>query len=84
MDKLEAVTLESEREDSKDEHGSFFLGTPQEPCSYNVSPESIICKLFKRMVVDAFVYHKLCKSRGCTCGTDLAAKASMINQQLMV
>ena len=26
----------------------------------------LVSKLFKRMVVDAFVYHKYCKSRGCT------------------
>ena len=26
----------------------------------------LVCKLFKRMVVDAFVYHKYYKSHGCT------------------
>jgi hypothetical protein len=44
----------------------------------------LVCKIFRRLVVDAFVYHKVCKSRGFTCGTDHAAKDSMINQQLAV
>jgi hypothetical protein len=91
MEKLEVLILESEREDSIDKHGSFFLGKSQEPCSYNTSPESdelnvtskykdhnhskiFICKMFRRMVVDAFVYHKFCKSRGCTHGSNLAAE----------
>jgi hypothetical protein len=26
----------------------------------------LVCKLFKRMVVDVFIYHKYCKSRSCT------------------
>jgi hypothetical protein len=26
----------------------------------------LVSKLFKRMVVDAFVYHKYCKSHRCT------------------
>jgi hypothetical protein len=26
----------------------------------------LVCKLFKRMVMDAFVYHKYCKSHFCT------------------
>jgi hypothetical protein len=25
----------------------------------------LVSKLFKRMVVDAFIYHKYCKSRSC-------------------
>jgi hypothetical protein len=82
MLKLEALTLKFEREDSADEHGSFFLEKLQEPCSFNATPESgtlcapstrkdcnhlkvLSCKIFRRLVVDAFVYHKHCKFRGC-------------------
>ena len=36
----EAPTLESEVKDSINEHGSFILVIPQEPCSFNTSPES--------------------------------------------
>ena len=35
----EALTLESERKDSIDEHGSFILEIQQEPCKFNASPE---------------------------------------------
>ena len=64
--------------DSIDEHGSFILKIPQEPWSFNNSPESdMFCassthegynnlkglsrKTFRRLVVDAYVYHKHCK-----------------------
>ena len=63
-----------------DEHGSYFLTIPSNPCSYEKSPESIcnstitcqiynpflisVHKNFKRVVVDAFVYHKFCKFCG--------------------
>ena len=36
----EAPTLESKEKDSLDEHGSFSLEIPQEPCSFNASSES--------------------------------------------
>ena len=36
----DAPTLESKEKDSLDEHGSFILEIPQEPCSFNASPES--------------------------------------------
>jgi hypothetical protein len=36
----EAPTLESKEKDSLDEHGSFILEIPQEPCSFIASPES--------------------------------------------
>jgi hypothetical protein len=39
MEKLEALTLESEREDSTHDHGSFFLEKPQEPCSHSAPLE---------------------------------------------
>jgi len=35
-----APTLESKQKDSLDEHGSFILEIPQEPCLLNASPES--------------------------------------------
>ena len=79
----EAPTLESKVKDSLDKHGSFTPEIPQEPCSFNASPESgmlsasrtheksnhskvFSCKIFRRVVVDAFVYRKHCKFRGCT------------------
>jgi hypothetical protein len=87
----EAPTLESEGKDSTDEHRSFILEIPQEPCSFNASPQSgmvcassthedcnhlkyLSCKIFKRLVVDAFVYHKYCKFRGCTMAITLQLK----------
>jgi hypothetical protein len=80
MEFCEAPTLESEGKDSIDEHGSFILEIPQEPCSFNASPESGMlcapsthedynhlkvpsCKIFRRLVVDAFVCHKHWKFR---------------------
>ena len=79
----EAPSLESKEKDSTDEHGSFTLDIPLEPCSFNASPESGMLsascthkesnhskvfsyKIFRRVVVDAFVYRKHCKFRGCT------------------
>jgi len=79
----EAPTLESNEKDSLDEHGSFTIEIPQEPCSFNASPESGMLsasrtheksnhskvfsyKIFRRVVVDAFVYRKHCKFCGCT------------------
>jgi hypothetical protein len=42
----EAPTLGFEGKDSTDEHGSFILKIPQEPCSFNVSPKSgMLCAL---------------------------------------
>jgi len=87
----EAMTLESKGKDSTDEHGSFILEIPQEPCSSNASPESgmlcapsidenynylkvLSCKMFRRLVVDSYVYHKHCKFRGCTVALILQLK----------
>jgi hypothetical protein len=39
------------------------------------------CKIFRRLVVDAFVYHKHCKFRGCIVALTLQLK---LHQQLMV
>jgi hypothetical protein len=37
------------------------------PCPYGEHNHLslLICKIFKRMVVDVFIYHKYCKSRSC-------------------
>jgi hypothetical protein len=91
MEFSEAPTLESEGKDSIDEHGSFILEIPQEPCSFNVSLESgtlcaqskhedfnhlkvLSCKIFRRLVVDAYVCHKHCKFYGCTVALTLQLK----------
>jgi hypothetical protein len=37
----------------------------------------LVHKLFRRIVVDAFIYHKFCKY--CNCGTNLAALTIMLN-----
>jgi hypothetical protein len=71
--------LELEKEDGIDEHGSYFMNTSSNSCSYEKSPESIdlsniatheifnpvilsASKDFERVVVDAYVYHKYCRS----------------------
>ena len=81
LDIHEESTLELEREDDINEHGSYFINTSSNPCSYEKSPKSIglsniatheifnplilpVHKDFEREVVDAYVYHKYCKSRG--------------------
>jgi hypothetical protein len=62
-----------------DEHGSYFMNTSSNPCSYDKSPELtslsniatygifnplmlLVHKNFERVVVDACVYHKYCRS----------------------
>ena len=40
MEFCEAPTLESKEKDSLEEQGSFTLKIPQEPCSFNATPES--------------------------------------------
>lgn len=76
MEELKELTLEFDRKGYLDKHESFFLEY-QEPCSLKVSSESatfcatstlnhlkvLTGKMFKRLVVDAFVYHKHCKFR---------------------
>jgi hypothetical protein len=76
----EESTLEFEKEDDINEHGSYFMSTSLSPCSHEKSPESIslsniathkifnplillVHKDFKRVDVDAYVYHKYCRSR---------------------
>ena len=79
IDIHEETTLEYEKEDDIDEHGSYFMNTSSNSCSHEKSPESIglsniitheilnplmlpVHKNFERVVVDAYVYHKYCKS----------------------
>jgi hypothetical protein len=68
-----------ELEDDIDEHGSYFTNISSNPYSHEKSPELIglfniaihkifnpflpVHKDFKLMVVDAYIYHKYCKSR---------------------
>ena len=80
MEFCEAPTLESDKEDSTDEHGTLIF---EIPCSFNATPESgmliapcthedynqlkvLFCKIFRRWVVDAYVYRKHCRFCGCT------------------
>jgi len=76
-----ALSLECEEKDCIDEHGSFILetpppcsfSTPPESAAYCTMNAFASCnllktlssKMFRRMVVDVFVY-KHCKFRGCT------------------
>ena len=41
IDIHEETTLEPEKEDDIDEHGSYFMNTSSNPCSHEKSPESI-------------------------------------------
>ena len=81
MEFCEAPTLESDKEDSTDEHGTLIF---EIPCSFNATPESgmlsapcthedynqlkkvLFCKIFRRLVVDVYVYRKHCRFYGCT------------------
>jgi hypothetical protein len=91
MESCEAPTLEFIRKDSFDEHGSFILDIPYEPCSHNSSPELamrsaltthegynhllvLYCKMFRRLIVDAYVYHKHIKFPVCTMALTLQLK----------
>ena len=78
MDIQEDSTLESEKEDDIDEQGSYFMNTSSNPFSHKKSPKPIDLSIathkifnplilpvyedFDRVVVDAYVYHKYCKS----------------------
>src|SRR6185436_18943953 len=76
----EVPTLESDEKDSTNEHGTVifeipcsFNATPEldmlsAPCThedYNFL-KVLSCKTFRRLVVDAHVYRKHCKFRGCS------------------
>ena len=78
----EALTLELEGKDSVDGHSSFILESPSPCPYNTLPESATLCttnvvegcnllkplssKMFRRMVVDVFVYHKHCKFRGCT------------------
>jgi len=80
MESSEAPTLESKEKDSTNEHGSFTYEIPCKPCSttlelgifsvpcthedYN-QLKVLFCKIFRRLVVDVYVYHKHCRFCGC-------------------
>ena len=80
MEFCEAPTLESTEKDSTDEHGTIifeipcsFNASPESGIlsasrTHEKSNHSKVfsCKIFRRVVVDAFVYRKHCKFRGCT------------------
>jgi hypothetical protein len=57
----------------KESPESASLGTT---CSYGDYNHLLIlnCKMFRRLIVDAFVYHKHCKFRGCTMALTLQLK----------
>jgi len=85
-----ALTLEFKENNSIDEHGSFILETPPPcsfstppesgtRCAMNTFASCnllkvLFSKMFGRMVVDAFVYHKHCKFRDCTIALTLQLK----------
>ena len=77
MDLSKAPTLDTEEHESfsfETPHVSCScLESPEfvvlsAACCYEEDnhPSLLVSKLFKRMVVDAFVYHKFCKSRSST------------------
>jgi hypothetical protein len=79
IDIHEEAPSELEKEDDINEHGSYVMNTSLKPHSYEKFPKSIglstitheifnslilsIPKGFERVVVDAYVYHKYCRSR---------------------
>jgi hypothetical protein len=75
----EILNIQIGDEDDINEHETYSIMTSLNPCSYEISPNSIglsnpitfkiskplilsVCKNSKRVVVDAYVYHKYCKS----------------------
>ena len=78
MEFCEAPTLESDEKDSTDEHGTIifettysFNATPKlgmfsALCTHEDYNHLMVlfCKTFRRLVVDAYVYHKHCKFCG--------------------
>jgi hypothetical protein len=91
IESYETPTLEFIGKDSTNEHGSFILDIPCEPCSHNPSPESamlsaltthkgynhllvLFWKMFRRLIVDAYVYHKHIRFRVCTVALTLQIK----------
>ena len=93
----EALSLECEENGSIDKHDSFTLESPPPCsfsippesatcCATNAFAScnlliALSSKTFRRMVVDAFVYRKHCKFRGCTIILTLQLKH---NQQMVM
>ena len=87
---IEALSLECEESGSIDEHGSFILESPPPCsfsippesatcCATNAFAScnlliALSSKTFRRMVVDAFVYHKHYKFHGCAITLTLQLK----------
>ena len=80
IDIHEETSLELEKGNDINEHGSYFMNTTSNPCLHEKSLEPIslsniatheilnplilsIHKDFEGVIVDAYVYHKYCKSR---------------------
>jgi hypothetical protein len=72
LDVHEESTLELEKEDNINEHGSYFMSTSSNPCSHEKTSELIghpniaTHKIFNPLILpihkDMFVYHKFCRS----------------------
>jgi hypothetical protein len=71
IDIHEETPLELEKEDDIDEHGSYFMSmkSPKSIGLSNITTHEIfnplmlpVHKIVERVVVDAYVYHKCCKS----------------------
>jgi hypothetical protein len=58
--------------------GTLCAPSTHEDCNHL---KVLSCKIFRRLVVDAFVYHKHCKFHGCTVELTLQLK---LHQQLVV
>jgi hypothetical protein len=87
---IEMPTLESKRKYTIDENGSFILDTPHEPFLHNSSPETTMLSalithegynhllflycMFRRLIMDAYVYHKHIRFRVCTKALTLQLK----------
>ena len=94
MEVCEALTLESVEEDSTYDHGIIIFEIPcsfnaflesamlSAPCThedYN-HLKTLFCKIFRRLVVDVYVYREHCIFRGCT----LALTLQLELQELVV
>ena len=80
MEFCEALTLESDEKDSTDDHGTIifktscsFNATPESGllsalCTHEDYNHLMVlfCKIFRRLVVDVYVYRKHCRFHGCT------------------
>jgi hypothetical protein len=73
-------SLEARNNGDFNEQGSYFIKTPSNPCSYEISLDSLslslttphkifnllmllVPKNFERVAINAYVYHRYCRSR---------------------